>query len=380
MSKEKAPLTRDEFETLTCNLYADDDAEELDAEDVGTCLSNLFANILWRHGETLADVVRRVAPVKLLAYVYKDPASWAKEAAEDLAETIAERFNEDTGSGDGIGNPDEPARACDDPALLAELAAVIAVRVIDAHMADPLRWTKPRRIFPNSMSDLFHANLSNDTIDEVVAVMAATLKVGRGHTYQPLTKRAERLPDYWNRLSVDRLQEAWRRLEGRRLIPKQFVGLSLLDVTLPLANVWQGVTIEGQDQLMRALWLMEANVAVRWASVEPMVAEVDATRLELVKPEGFRPGAWLNVLDGHVRGPDEYVEASLDWVVVGAESGAGARPTDLAWVRKVVADCAAAKVPVFVKQLNAAKLGDVLDDLADFPEDLRIRQFPAVSP
>ncbi len=149
----------------------------------------------------------------------------------------------------------------------------------------PLSWRRPRRIFVNSMSDLFHEDVPIDWIRQGFEVMAATPQ----HTYQILTKRADRV---------------------RRLAPQ-------LDWP---PNVWMGVSVENQVFAFRAKRLAEVPAAVRFLSVEPLLGPVT---LDLT---------------------------GIHWVIVGGESGPHARPMDLAWARSVRDQCIARGVAFFFKQ------------------------------
>jgi protein gp37 len=149
----------------------------------------------------------------------------------------------------------------------------------------PLTWRRPRRIFVNSMSDFFHENVSLDLIRRAFAIMTSTPQ----HTYQILTKRADRL---------------------RRLAP----GLSWP------ANVWMGVSIENQTFAFRANRLREVPAAVRFLSVEPLLGPVS---LDLT---------------------------GIHWVIVGGESGPGARPMQAAWACSMRDQCVEAGVAFFFKQ------------------------------
>lgn len=155
----------------------------------------------------------------------------------------------------------------------------------DAVVDLPRSWTAPRTVFVNSMSDLFHEDVPDSFIAKVFAVMAETPQ----HTYQVLTKRAQRL---------HRLSES-----------------------LPWPpNVWMGVSVENQRYAFRTKHLQEVPAAVRFLSIEPMLGPVNAD------------------LDG------------IGWVIVGGESGAGARPINADWVRHVREQCVTDGVPFFFKQ------------------------------
>ena len=219
----------------------------------------------------------------------------------------------------------------------------------------PLAWRIPLVIFVNSMSDLFHPELSDDDIDTVFGVMAAA---GR-HCYQVLTKRADRL-SAWTRTAgrPDRVAAAARR--ALKAFGREKEAESI-NVGWPLPNAWLGVSAETQAWAdVRIPDLLSSPAAIRFLSAEPLLGPIDL-------------GPYLK--DGGPR---------LDWVIVGGESGPGARPLELAWVRSIVAQCTAANVPVFVKQLgtvwargmkaNSFKGGDQ----AEWPAELRVRDFPTI--
>lgn len=229
----------------------------------------------------------------------------------------------------------------------------------------PLRWRKPRKVFVCSMTDLFGEWVTDEMLDRIFAVMALTPQ----HTYQVLTKRAERMREY--------LKREWGRFS---------------QMTLP--NVWVGVSAENQEQAdARINALLETPAALRWISAEPLLGP-----LNLVRDR--------NMLLTEVKPDIRRRMVRLDWVVVGGESGPGARPMDIEWARWLVRQCKAADVPVFVKQLGPAPIdrhatcadnhepeecwpvGTLVSsqrinlgnrkggDPEEWPEDLRIREFP----
>jgi protein gp37 len=150
----------------------------------------------------------------------------------------------------------------------------------------PKRWLRPRLIFVNSMSDLFHPRVTAQFVAEVFAVMAATPQ----HTYQVLTKRPKR---------ARQLLRGWT----------------------PLPNVWVGVSVEADDQVDRAAVLREVPAAVRFLSCEPLLGPLPSLDL-----------------------------TGIDWVIVGGESGPEPRPIRREWVTAIRDRCAAADVPFFFKQ------------------------------
>jgi len=251
----------------------------------------------------------------------------------------------------------------------------------------PLDWRKPRLIFVNSMSDLFHKEVPDDFIAQVFAVMAVTPH----HTYQLLTKRHGRM----------------RSLLGREKFADDVWGLAMqLDGGIawrrrhwPLPNLWAGVSAEDQRWLeIRLRALRETPAAVRWISAEPLLGPLTFwpedhagherddcgefggwtwTCLDCSGPEAEEPRVpW--------RTYDRSEGIGIDWLVAGGESGPGARPCDLAWLRSLRDECAEANVPYFCKQLGAV-LGKELgaggkgQDMSAWPADLRVRQFPRVA-
>lgn len=176
----------------------------------------------------------------------------------------------------------------------------------------PLHWRKPRRIFVDSMSDLFHERVPADYIARVFAVMATA----KHHTFQILTKRAERMQQL---LAHDLPYEGpeW-----------------------PLPNVWIGVSVEDQKRAdERIPLLLETPAAVRSISAEPLLGQVD---LQL--------GQWVRMFSGRF---DDKPCPQIDWVVAGGESGPKARPMHPAWARSLRDQCAAAGVPFLFKQWGA---------------------------
>ena len=263
--------------------------------------------------------------------------------AHCYAETFAERFR---------GVPGHPYEQGFD------------LRLVPEKLAEPLGWKKPLRVFVNSMSDLFHEDVPRRFILEVFAVMACADR----HTFQVLTKRPERMAE---------ITSGMIEPDGKP--------------PLPLENVWLGTSVENQkfaDE--RIPHLLRCPAAVRFLSCEPLLGPLDLTSIRELRAEGF-----MRPLDGRFN--------KLDWVIVGGESGHGARPCDIAWIRSIITQCRAAGVPCFVKQLGsnpAMTLGGqnthngmrtwakgavwkIRDrkggDPAEWPEDLRVREFPQIA-
>lgn len=284
------------------------------------------------------------------------------------------------------------------------------VELIDDKLREPLTWRTPARVFVNSMSDLFHENLLDDAIDKVFAVMALAPQ----HTFQVLTKRADRMHDYFAKLpGMQRLARiayeagmisgkvvlgqggeiAWSATPSTRTIERDG---SWQFPAWPLPNVWLGVSVEDQENADKRIpELLQTPAAVRFVSAEPLLGEVDlglssATcaccprwasrwvsvpcmviadfpmclqpqfRNRFVRPGIHRatsnPHGALSVNGIGLRPSDFEALPSLDWVIVGGESGPGARPFDLEWGQSAVNQCRVANVPVFVKQFGAVPL------------------------
>ncbi len=272
------------------------------------------------------------------------------------------------------------------------------VELIEDKLTEPLRWRKPQRVFVNSMSDLFHESLPDEAIDRVFAVMALAPHL----TFQVLTKRARRMRAYFykNASLYDRERSIERVATtfGRALPARS-------GWTLPLPNVWLGVSVEDQAAAdERIPELLATPAAVRFLSVEPLLGGVGLKWA--LHPTVVDPGFLLR---GRSSPGDESLRR-IDWIIVGGESGPGARPCDVAWIRSVVEQCRTASVPCFVKQLGARPQAgvDELDrwpfssramfedargdqyealrvrdakggDPSEWPEDLRVREFPATA-
>lgn len=249
------------------------------------------------------------------------------------------------------------------------------VRLVPEHLADPLKWRKPRRIFVNSMSDLFHESLTNEQIAAVFGIMAACPQ----HIFQVLTKRAKRMREWFS----------WAAPMGRALLgripypptPRAMIedaALSALngvpgvygiprrqDSRWPLPNVELGTSVENQaaaDQRVPDLIATEA--AVHFVSCEPLIGEVDLDRPRCEDPNhgeaewglaDDEATPWCNECDAERSyGHWLHLDGGIDWVIAGCESGPGARPCDVAWLRSLRDQCEAAGTAFFLKQATAA--------------------------
>jgi protein gp37 len=165
---------------------------------------------------------------------------------------------------------------------------------------EPFSWKKPRIVFVNSMSDLFHKKIPDKFIKDVFAVMNANQR----HTFQILTKRSERLCELAPKLK-------WSE------------------------NIWMGVTIENNDYVFRADDLRKVDCAIKFLSLEPLLGPLPALKLD-----------------------------GIDWAIVGGESGPGARPMNEEWIIEIKRRCEENNVPFFFKQwggVNKKKAGRLLE-------------------
>lgn len=179
------------------------------------------------------------------------------------------------------------------------------LRLVPEKLGDPIRWSIPRRIFVNSMSDLFHPDVPDEFVENVCRVMLAA----NWHTYQVLTKRADRM----SHLLRTKLKNA-----------------------ATASHIWWGVSVENKTHgLPRIDLLRKARPAVAFLSIEPLLEDLGAFSLK-----------------------------GIHWAIVGGESGPGARPLEKTWVRSIRAQCRAQKVPFFFKQwggVRKAENGRTLD-------------------
>jgi len=227
----------------------------------------------------------------------------------------------------------------------------------DAELAAPIRRKKPATIFVGDMFDLFHESIPGEMIAEVLRV---AMKCER-HTFQFLTKRAERM-----RMLVNSAQSHWERKFG--------------------CHMWFGVSVESQKYAdERIPELLKTEAEVRFLSVEPMLEAIRFTRAHQYCPEhDFDSGFCTEYHDGL---------RFVDWVICGGESGPGARAFRAEWAMDLLDQCNAASIPFFMKQMGSYAILDPRYDqtlpgasrkLADrkggdpeeWPEKLRVREWP----
>ena len=239
------------------------------------------------------------------------------------------------------------------------------VRLWEPWLTQPFEWKTPRRIFVCAHGDLFHEDVPDEWIDKVFAVMALTPQ----HTYQVLTKRAKRMREYfaerWQGTPAQRFKvgdtvidmpaggETGREHQVESAVEEVLEGfpkmrdsddgelwteagdLKIRQYKWPLPNVWLGVSAEDQARAdERIPHLLATPAAKRFISAEPLLGAI-------------------NIIDAMWAGEDDPIEtlnAGIDWVIAGGESGPGARPSHPDWFRSLRDQCAAAGVPFFFKQ------------------------------
>lgn len=224
------------------------------------------------------------------------------------AESVAARF-----SGPGLPYEGLARRTASGEARWTGVAKMVP-KMLD----QPMRWQKPRRIFVNSMSDLFHESLDFRDIAAIFGVMA----LAGHHTFQVLTKRPARMVEWFQWASrvdiITEMSEALSAALGDGLASLAYRA----SAGWPLPNVWLGVSVENQEAAHTRVALLRATpAAVRFLSCEPLLGPLYALDLE-----------------------------GIGWVIAGGESGPHARPMHPDWVRKLRDDCARAGVPFFFKQ------------------------------
>jgi protein gp37 len=202
------------------------------------------------------------------------------------------------------------------------------VRMLPERLRLPLSWTKPRRIFVDSMSDLFHEDVTDEFLDQAFAMMALSPQ----HTYQILTKRPKRMLAHISR--------------GLWPATRAILDLDTPPRTWPLENVWLGVSVENQataDQ--RIPLLLQTPAAMRFLSCEPLLGPIDLGRMCGMGCDGM--------CDEDAPGTCQRPEHRLrrpDWVIAGGESGPDFRPLDVDWARSLRDQCQAAGVAFHFKQ------------------------------
>lgn len=230
----------------------------------------------------------------------------------------------------------------------------------------PLRWRKPRRIFVNSMSDLFHDSVPDDYIARVFEVMALAPQ----HTFQILTKRHARMRSLVSHGLLDMIDDP----DGdvRVKVPRW-----------PLPNVWLGVSAENQQWAdIRIPALLDTPAAVRFVSVEPILGPIDLEFERYYEPTHSNCSGLVSPAHEPACGREPGRHWGIGWVIVGGESGPGARRMEWEWARSLRDQCRAAGVPFYFKQSGSvlareAGVGGKGGDPAGWPEPFP-REFPEV--
>lgn len=250
----------------------------------------------------------------------------------------------------------------------------------------PLRWKRPRRIFVCAHGDLFADSVPDAWIDQVFAIMALAPQ----HTFQVLTKRPERMREYMDSLWKSGRYLLWRDPRPGTGDAAHHGFHKTFEALWP--HVWLGVSVEDQESAdARIPLLLHTPAAVRWISAEPLLGPVDLQ--QLVYSTNTR-ACTLNALTGRFsplpvefdfeqampRTPERVPDSlpRLDWVVVGGESGTGARPMHPDWARSLRDQCEAAGVPFFFKQWGEwANLPAAGLDVWSIGDDPEISRFDA---
>ncbi|WP_454683961.1 DUF5131 family protein [Ancylobacter moscoviensis] len=242
-------------------------------------------------------------------------------------------------------------------------------------LTQPLRWRRQRRIFVNSMGDLFHESVPDAWIDRVFAVMALTPQ----HTYQVLTKRSARMreylgdPDAHTRIAREVCDMVFEHLLNVILLAAAYLephappGKRIHLYRWPLPNVWLGVSTEDQRRANeRVPDLLATPAAIRFVSAEPLLGSLNLRRIRIA-PDHH---TMLDALDGYaitdsIAGSGAE-RAKLNLAIVGGESGPAARPMHPDWARSLRDQCAAAGTAFFFKQWGSWEVA--VDRESDDPD------------
>jgi protein gp37 len=238
------------------------------------------------------------------------------------------------------------------------------MRLVRYKLMEPLHWRQPRKVFVNSMSDLFHEGLSDGDLDEVFAVMLISClhETRGGHTFQILTKRAHRMRAYMRAATAERIARAGGQLmeDGDVWSDVLYEYVSSHGIVHDL--IWLGVSAEDQKRADERIPVLQATpAAVRFISYEPTLGPLSLDRFV-----GLEPGnRWQPCLCAEIDPADRPcltcesrrslgAQSGLRWLIAGSESGPGARPAELGWYKDVRDQCAAAGIAFFMKQHVAA--------------------------
>ena len=256
----------------------------------------------------------------------------------------------------------------------------------------PFHWKRTRKIFICSMGDLFHEDVLDENIDQIMSIVLADHvynNTGK-HTFILLTKRAERMRRYFRQRDPIEMLKAWANIcpiypndeditfrdlvessvcmdwdkAGRNSSGSEYRPWGYINKLWPLPNLWLGVTAENQRTAdERIPILLDTPAAKRFVSVEPMLEQIDLNLF------GNRRCGYVNKVQ-HTPGlvPSLVPVSFIDWVICGAETGQNSRPMDLKWARDLRNQCSEANIPFFFKK--AGPNGTLI------PVDLMIREYP----
>ena len=283
------------------------------------------------------------------------------------AESIAGRFGQtDEGKKptvyDGltqiVHSPQRRGPVAGDPERKTGQAVWTGKIVETKQLLQPLSWRTPKRVFVNSMSDLFHENVTDEQRDRIFAVMALCPQ----HTFQVLTKRPERMKAYIERNRRSNPNNTSKAFAGAILEVLdewgRATGALPCDFRWPLPNVWLGVSVENQAAAdERIPLLLQTPAAVRFLSCEPLLGPVSLEEL----PSASGIGRYLDALSNAGVDSGAIISSKLDWIICGGESGPHARPMHPDWARSLRDQCQAAGVPFFFKQWGEWTPGENVD-------------------
>lgn len=269
----------------------------------------------------------------------------------------------------GRNLPGHPATGLTQPSKAGHVWTGV-LRFNEAMLLQPLRWKRPRRIFWAAHGDMFHDSVPDEWIDRCFAVMALTPQ----HIHQVLTKRSARMRSYCQSLpNRDDIVVETARALGATLMSCRDVGTAIRGGLENMEHIWLGVSVEDQQRAdERIPDLLATPAAVRWISAEPLLGSINLNHVKFydrVTENGGREAGWESALNGlrydmwagDEQDPNVPGFPKLDWVAVGGESGPGARPMHLDWVRSLRDQCAAARVPFHFSQWGDFVPVDELD-------------------
>ena len=222
------------------------------------------------------------------------------------------------------------------------------VRFSEERLLQPLKWKRPRKIFVNSMSDLFHESVSDAQIENIFAVMCVAQK----HIFQVLTKRPERMKSFLIQPHIK---------DSVRFKVEEGLGYNIdFDKMWPIVNVWLGVSVEDQKTAdERIPLLLQTPAAIRWISAEPLLGHMN------VEP-------YLGI-----ESEDGYDLPHLNWIVAGGESGPNARPSHPTWFRSLRDQALEYNVPFFFKQWGEwIAAGQTISNPMWMPKNILSSKFP----